>query len=110
MTEVPVGWMAGHSWHVCCCCSPEMWKSGSSYPRIPVTVSSVLELNIIDRNSVVNPETYLLDPNSGALWIRIRIPNTDPDPHTYCMYVISKIEAKAAKRYKILDITSQFRD
>ena len=23
----------------------------------------------------------VLDPYSGASWIRIRIPNTDPDPH-----------------------------
>ena len=29
-----------------------------------------------ERNSVVDP-----DPYSGALWIRIRIPNTDPVPH-----------------------------
>ena len=33
-------------------------------------------LNAADTTSVVDP-----DPYSGASWIRIRIRNTDPDPH-----------------------------
>ena len=33
----------------------------------------------------------VLDPYSGAFWIRIRIPNMDPDPH---MTILDKMEAK----------------
>ena len=39
-----------------------------------------------------------LDPYSGASWIRIRIPRTDPDPH---LQISDKIEAKDI-RFKIL--------
>ena len=31
--------------------------------------------------------TSVLDPDSGALWILVRIPNTDPGPHMYIVNI-----------------------
>ena len=52
----------------------------------------------LDSNKLCCGSGSVLDPYSGASLIRIRIRNTDPDPH---MQIKNKMEAKDA-RFKIL--------
>ena len=56
-----------------------MEKCISAKSDKPIITSNLYRSSL--HTSVVDPDPKLLDPYSGAFWIRIRFPNTDPDSH-----------------------------